>query len=185
MIALFFITSNVTEKLHSTNRTKHYRTVDRAPDRRRHLRTCTDKTDTLRSFKSIPVGAGLVAARKENPGGVATNYLMEEFPEELLKKALGMLPAYRCVSPVNRKWRDLYEVIQSSNKKKKKNNIYRYSISSEAAFHQCLVEEELKDRKDEFSYIGAGCRRTDGVDRGASLTNIRVRPLQRAKSFAF
>ena len=91
----------------------------------------------------------LMAARRQNPGGVANNYLTEEFPEELFRMTLGMLPAsYRFVAPVNRKLRDLHEIIQNSNKKKKKNNTDRYSLSSEATFQQCLVEEELKDRED-------------------------------------
>eukprot|EP00588_Corethron_pennatum_P009082 CAMPEP_0194270242 /NCGR_PEP_ID=MMETSP0169-20130528/4270_1 /TAXON_ID=218684 /ORGANISM="Corethron pennatum, Strain L29A3" /LENGTH=141 /DNA_ID=CAMNT_0039012215 /DNA_START=166 /DNA_END=588 /DNA_ORIENTATION=+ len=117
------------------------------------------------SFQSIPLGAGRIAARPQQSDGVAENYLTDEFPAELLKMTLGMLPAsYRFVAPVSRKLRDLYDEVRETEKKKK-NCTYRYSIKSEAALQQYLDDKEVF-RKIHTSLIGAGCGRTDWVERG-------------------
>jgi len=109
-------------------------------------------------------------ARRKIPDGAAPNIITEALPDELLKMTLGMLPAsHRFVSPVNRKFRDLYyEVMHGDKKKKWKTNFtFMFSISSEVALQQCLDEKDYRGSGDyQTSMIGAGCGRTEWVERG-------------------
>jgi len=110
--------------------------------------------------------------RRLHPHGLPENYLRDDFPEDLLRVVLNMLPnSHRFVSPVNRKFRDTYALVvaQDHGKKneKKKDATCKYVISSEAALELLLNEEgNEENRKRLTSRIGAGSGRTDWVERG-------------------
>jgi len=112
-----------------------------------------------------------MAARQQHPDGVAANFLTEEFPAELLKMTLGMLPAsYGFVAPVSRKFRDLYsEVVQDERKERNRgeNTTYRFSFLSESALATYLDENQhCTSHEQETSRIGAACGRIEWVERG-------------------
>lgn len=115
------------------------------------------------------------AVRQNSDGGVPENYLVDEFPEELLRKTLGMLPkSHLFVAPVNRKFRDLYR--EATADEKKKHATCMYSISSEAALEQYLEGRGRQQitfgritgdsPSSRTSRIGAGAGRMEWLERG-------------------
>eukprot|EP00588_Corethron_pennatum_P008616 CAMPEP_0194270238 /NCGR_PEP_ID=MMETSP0169-20130528/4264_1 /TAXON_ID=218684 /ORGANISM="Corethron pennatum, Strain L29A3" /LENGTH=126 /DNA_ID=CAMNT_0039012209 /DNA_START=219 /DNA_END=596 /DNA_ORIENTATION=+ len=118
-------------------------------------------------------GPATVEMPSKNPvdsPSVPLNFINTALPSDLLKMIFGFLPAsYLFVAPVCRRFRDLYE--ETTKEKKEKHATYVYSIASEAALQAYLEEQErrhhtYRTREDETSYIGAGCGRTDWVERG-------------------
>jgi len=95
------------------------------------------------------------------------NYIVKEFPEDLLRKVLGTLPAsHRFVAPVCRTFRDIYGTV-CAGKKKETNATHRCSVSSDAALRLYLDEGDYFCGRDyEMSRIGAGAGRTDWVTSG-------------------
>eukprot|EP00588_Corethron_pennatum_P026724 CAMPEP_0194316360 /NCGR_PEP_ID=MMETSP0171-20130528/13159_1 /TAXON_ID=218684 /ORGANISM="Corethron pennatum, Strain L29A3" /LENGTH=304 /DNA_ID=CAMNT_0039072563 /DNA_START=147 /DNA_END=1061 /DNA_ORIENTATION=+ len=108
----------------------------------------------------------------EDPRGVPPNYIIGALPPDLLKMTFRALPASnRFVSPVCRHFRDLYGAAVKD--KEKTNRTYEYSIATEAALELYLEEAECGGSRNssrtssyQTSMIGAGCGRTDWVERG-------------------
>eukprot|EP00588_Corethron_pennatum_P032747 CAMPEP_0194349390 /NCGR_PEP_ID=MMETSP0171-20130528/107064_1 /TAXON_ID=218684 /ORGANISM="Corethron pennatum, Strain L29A3" /LENGTH=266 /DNA_ID=CAMNT_0039116835 /DNA_START=101 /DNA_END=897 /DNA_ORIENTATION=- len=135
----------------------------------------------------------------QNPVGVPQvppDLINTVLPPDPLRMIFRALPASHCfIAPVCRRFRDLYGDATKEKKKKKhetyEDPTYKYSIVSEAAL-QLYVEEVrhstyARDGKRETSMIGAGCGRTDWVERGgvfnentcyAAATGGQLRVLQ-------
>eukprot|EP00588_Corethron_pennatum_P036106 CAMPEP_0194349842 /NCGR_PEP_ID=MMETSP0171-20130528/107317_1 /TAXON_ID=218684 /ORGANISM="Corethron pennatum, Strain L29A3" /LENGTH=240 /DNA_ID=CAMNT_0039117341 /DNA_START=90 /DNA_END=809 /DNA_ORIENTATION=+ len=105
----------------------------------------------------------------QSDSGVPPNYIIGTLPPDLLKMIFRVLPSSnRFVSPVCRHFHSLYGVAVRDKTKTK--NTYQYSITTEAAFNLYLEETSrlcLEETKYcTTSVIGAGCGRTDWVERG-------------------
>jgi len=102
---------------------------------------------------------------------VPPNLIITTLPPDPLKMIFKALPSSNYfVAPVCRRFRDLYE---DATKEKEINGTYTYSIASEAALQEYLKEQvssystdKFSDRKKMTSMVGAGCGRTDWVERG-------------------
>jgi len=95
------------------------------------------------------------------------NLIITVLPPDPLKMIFKALPAsHLFVAPVCRQFRDLYG--DATKEKFEKHATYKYSITTEAALVQYLETKELRytTREDVTSMIGAGCGRTDWVERG-------------------
>ena len=105
---------------------------------------------------------------------VPPDFIITALPPDLLRMTIKMLPASNLfVAPVCRRFRDLYG--EATKEKKEKHATYEYSITTEAALTAYLEEQDLEeqdydglydDRNNNISMIGAGCGRTDWVERG-------------------
>eukprot|EP00588_Corethron_pennatum_P016774 CAMPEP_0194310216 /NCGR_PEP_ID=MMETSP0171-20130528/7142_1 /TAXON_ID=218684 /ORGANISM="Corethron pennatum, Strain L29A3" /LENGTH=270 /DNA_ID=CAMNT_0039063719 /DNA_START=158 /DNA_END=970 /DNA_ORIENTATION=+ len=102
--------------------------------------------------------------------------------DDMLKAVLGMLPnSHRFVSPVNKKFRDLYASVVAHHdpekkSKKKRDATCKFSIASVAALRQYLDElQYIESREESTSIIGAGCGRKDWVERGGVFDELTCR----------
>jgi len=89
--------------------------------------------------------------------------ITDVLPGEILKATFEMLPAsHLFIAPVCRHFHDLYGAAIETNK------TFKYSVVTEAALELYLNDMDY-DRERLTSMIGAGCGRTDWVERGGSL----------------
>eukprot|EP00588_Corethron_pennatum_P012218 CAMPEP_0194265274 /NCGR_PEP_ID=MMETSP0169-20130528/584_1 /TAXON_ID=218684 /ORGANISM="Corethron pennatum, Strain L29A3" /LENGTH=145 /DNA_ID=CAMNT_0039005711 /DNA_START=142 /DNA_END=576 /DNA_ORIENTATION=+ len=113
-----------------------------------------------------------------DPPEVPTDLITEVLPCDILMMTFEMLPvSHRFLSPVCRRFRDLYGEIHQGKKSNtfknslKKQETYKYSIATEVSLELYLEEAcrgynpDMRKRvcNAQTSYIGAGCGRRDWV----------------------
>jgi len=138
-----------------------------------------------RPIASLSALAPAPIRMEDSVSDVPPNFITEVLPDELLKGIIGMLPnSYRFVAPVSHLFRNLYLANDVKKIRKKLYRTDKFCISSEAALRIYLDEGEYRgSRESEISYIGAGCGRTDWVERGAYSMRVRMRPLRKMDRF--